>query len=59
MHRLSKIFLEELHYYFTIIVKNYTKNTTIIFTNDNFDKKKKKPRISPLEHSILVCLKTV
>ena len=42
------------HYYSTLIVENYTKNTTIIFTNDNFDKNKKKPRISPLEHSILV-----
>lgn len=46
------------YYYSTLTVKNYTKNTTIIFTNDNFGKKKK-PRISPLEHSILVCLKTV
>lgn len=29
------------HYYSTLIVENYTKNTIIIFTNDNFDKKKK------------------
>lgn len=28
------------YYYSTLIVKNYTKNTTIIFTNDNFGKKK-------------------
>ena len=29
------------YYYSTLTVKNYTKNTTIIFTNDNFGKKKK------------------
>lgn len=28
------------YYYSTLIVKNYIKNTTIIFTNDNFGKKK-------------------